>query len=164
MVETFRTGKIEGFVGFAVGLAFGLAVVGFGLWVAIAVLFVDRGEATLGRLLVALFGIAMFAAGAFGLRYLLTTCFRVQVWDDGTCEFRSALHRTRVHALEIVSIKGVRDAYGDINAAKIVTRQGKLRLEEPFDGFAPFLARLKELNANITVSFPSGYLKGAGRY
>ena len=159
MVETFRTGWIASVVGLAVGMAFALAFTGFGLWLVVGVPIVHPDAGALPTLIVVLIGAGVCALGVVGVHSLLTTCFLVRVWDNGTCEFRSVLHRTRVHALEIVSITGVRDSYGNVGDAKIVTRRGKLRFDEPFDGFEPFLARLKELNANITVSFPSGFLK-----
>ena len=157
MVDTFRIGRFEGVMGLVLGVGFSAVFIVAGL-----VALVDHVlHSKTGSLLAGLpFFLGLCAGGVLLLRYVLLTCYQVRVWDDGRCEFRNVLHPIPLHVSQIISVKGVRDAYGDISRVKVQTTRGKLKLFEPTNGFAPFCRRLEELNGAVSFDFPSGYFRG----
>jgi hypothetical protein len=107
----------------------------------------------LGGLLMGLIAVGF----CWELTGLLGRTHTVRISDDGACEFRSPLHRRRLHVSSIASVRADRDDESNsISGAFVSYRDGgyrdrKLELWTPRGGFAELVTQLKQLNPSIAV-------------
>jgi hypothetical protein len=148
--RTYRTSKAFLLVHVSGGCAICAVFVGIGPTLLVAVVGTDDTFSSgwwgqLGFALVFMFfsiGAAVWIYGA------LDACYRIELFDDGWCEFRSLLRRRRLHAQQIVSVQQDEDE----DFVRLRYRGGKVRIAEP-DGFDDFLSRLRQLNPAVQVDF-----------
>jgi hypothetical protein len=95
------------------------------------------------------FGFVLASAGTTYAVYLvLDTCYRIDLNHDGSCQFRSLLHRRHLRAEEIISVK---TESPDSPTYSLHHRGGTLRIAAP-EHFDVFLRDLAELNPAIEIA------------
>lgn len=79
----------------------------------------------------------------------LDSVHQIRLSADGVCEFRSLLHRRRLHVGRMVSLR-LADGEENPPIYELRHQAGKLRLLETFD-FADFVAQVAVLNPAIQL-------------
>jgi hypothetical protein len=117
----------------------------------------DHGFTFREILIVAMWsGFALAAVPLLYRHYTHRVCGEIRLSDDGICELQTKRRLIRLDASEITSVKYIRDDDSDAERYSVRYRGGKVSVAGRMEGFADFLARLKELNPAVDLtSFPA---------
>ena len=144
MVRTYRDTKAKSYVSVLLLLVV-LAFVTLGLTIGVASFIAAVSG---GSLWLIPFSLVWLLGTGWGTYELLSQCGEIRLSDEGLCEFRSPLRRTRVFAYQVTSVElPVED--GD--CARVCYRGGTIDVGLMHCGFRDFLAQLKEFNPDVEV-------------